>query len=110
VKAGTHYDCEELRIVVDATKEKNTFFFFCRKLPMEFTDIKSLLENDDTVLSEMYELQTWKFVRKTLRMTIDIEGIPKTNEHLGIVSQVRNVAKIQNYRKLEEENVRIMDG
>ncbi|XP_048754332.2 uncharacterized protein LOC125665632 [Ostrea edulis] len=105
IEPGTQYVCEQLGLVVDATKEKDAFFFFCRKLPMGFTDIKYLLANEDTVLSDMFEIQTWRFVRKTLRITIDIEGIPKHNEQFGVVSQDGNVGKIQDFEKLEEENI-----
>lgn len=73
----------------------------------EYTDLKSLLHEDQTPYSDMFELRTWGVTRKTLSLKVIVEGIPKCNEHLFIVSQDRQIGRVDNFMKNEAENVRL---
>lgn len=73
----------------------------------EYTELKSLLHEDQTPYSDMFELRTWGATRKTLSLKVIVEGIPKCNEHLFVVSHDRQVGRVDNFIKNEDENVRL---
>ncbi|XP_062585482.1 uncharacterized protein LOC134247159 [Saccostrea cucullata] len=106
IKPESEHRIEHLGVTIDSTKEKSEFFFFCRKLALNYTDIKLFLLENEVVKGDVFELQTWKRVsRKTLRLIIDIDGITRPNEHLKLISPDGDVGKIHNYDKLQEENI-----
>lgn len=98
---------EKLRLTLCAIDVRNSFIFFCRKMQSEYTELKSLLHEDQTPYSDMFELRTWGATRKTLSLKVIVEGIPKCNEHLFVVSHDRQVGRVDNFIKNEDENVRL---
>nr|XP_011419769.2 uncharacterized protein LOC105322636 isoform X3 [Crassostrea gigas] len=95
---------EKLRLTLCAIDVRNSFIFFCRKMQSEYTELKSLLHEDQTPYSDMFELRTWGATRKTLSLKVIVEGIPKCNEHLFVVSHDRQVGRVDNFIKNEDEN------
>lgn len=94
-------------MTISAIDVQNTFIFFCRKMRSEYTELKWLLHEDQTPYSDMYELQTWEFTRKTLSLKVYLEGMPKNNEHLVIISNDKRIGRVDNVIKNEDENVRL---
>lgn len=104
VKPNEDITLDKLRLTLSAIDVRNPFIFFCRKMQSEYTDLKSLLHEDQTPYSDMFELRTWGVTRKTLSLKVIVEGIPKCNEHLFIVSHDRQQGRVDNFIKNEDEN------
>lgn len=104
VKPNEDITLQKLRLTLCATDVRNSFIFFCRKMQSEYTELKSLLHEEQTPYSDMFELRTWGNSRRTLSFKVIVEGIPKCNEHLLIISQDRLIGRVDNFMKNEDEN------
>lgn len=107
VKPNEDQVLAKLNLTVKAIDVRSSFIFFCRKMQSEYTTLKSLLNEDQTAYSDMFEIRTWGVTRKTLAFALKIEGVPKLNEHLHVVSPNGSIGRVDNHVKNEDENVSI---
>ena len=107
VKTNEDQVLKKLNLTVKAIDVRSSFIFFCRKMQSEYTTLKSLLKEDQTAYSDMFEIRTWGVTRKTLAFALTIEGVPKLNEHLHVVSPNGSIGRVDNHVKNEVENVSI---
>ncbi|XP_022307089.2 uncharacterized protein LOC111113267 isoform X1 [Crassostrea virginica] len=104
VKTNEDQVLKKLNLTVKAIDVRSSFIFFCRKMQSEYTTLKSLLKDDQTAYSDMFEIRTWGVTRKTLAFALTIEGVPKLNEHLHVVSPNGSIGRVDNHVKNEDEN------
>ncbi|XP_048753807.2 uncharacterized protein LOC125665217 [Ostrea edulis] len=106
VQVKSNEDCPltMLNLTVKAIDVRNPFILFCRKMQSEFTELKSLLREEEIPYSDMFEIRTWGVTRKTLTLSLIVEGVPKCNEHLKIVSPLGHIGRVDNFVKNDDEN------
>ncbi|XP_048753811.2 uncharacterized protein LOC125665218 isoform X2 [Ostrea edulis] len=105
VQVKPNEDCPltMLNLTVKAIDVRNPFILFCRKMQSEFTELKSLLREEEIPYSDMFEIRTWGVTRKTLTLSLIVEGVPKCNEHLKIVSPLGHIGRVDNFVKNDDE-------
>ncbi|XP_048753803.2 uncharacterized protein LOC125665215 isoform X3 [Ostrea edulis] len=106
VQVKPNEDCPltMLNLTVKAIDVRNPFILFCRKMQSEFTELKSLLREEEIPYSDMFEIRTWGVTRKTLTLSLIVEGVPNCNEHLKIVSPLGHIGRVDNFVKNDDEN------
>ncbi|XP_061185998.1 uncharacterized protein LOC133194068 [Saccostrea echinata] len=99
-------DCvmEKLKLTLKAMDARNPFIVFCRKMQSEYTELKSLLHDEQIPYSDMFEIRQWGATRKNITLSLLVEGVPKCNEHLSVVSPHGQIGRVDNFVKNEEEN------
>ncbi|XP_062591473.1 uncharacterized protein LOC134252956, partial [Saccostrea cucullata] len=99
-------DCvmEKLKLTLKAMDARNPFIFFCRKMQSEYTELKSLLHEEQIPYSDMFEIRQWGVTRKTFTLSLIVEGVPKCNEHLSVISPHGQIGRVDNFVKNEDEN------
>ncbi|XP_063421593.1 uncharacterized protein LOC134706512 [Mytilus trossulus] len=90
--------------LMSKTIQRLPYFFYCCKLPVEYTNVQKYISEDNELFSDIYECKAWGSSNTAFTLEIKLTGLPKCNETLKAVSPNGHIANIESSIRNEEKN------